>query len=110
MKNKADNRSKELPQFKNENEEREFWAKHSPLDYFHGQVVKASFPNLRPTMRAISIRLPADMLESLKILAHKRDVPYQSLAKMFLAEQLKHETGLALHERQPPYRRRKQSA
>ena len=78
--------------FRTEDEEREFWATHSPLDYFDISVAKrASFPNLRPTLRSISIRLPADMLDDLKVLANKRDVPYQSLLKQFLAERLRKE-------------------
>jgi len=72
--------------FRTEDEEREFWANHSPLDYFNIKVAKrASFPNLRPTLRSISIRLPAGMLDDLKVLANKRDVPYQSLAKLYLS-------------------------
>jgi predicted DNA binding CopG/RHH family protein len=72
--------------FKTEDEEREFWATHSPLDFFDvGTAKKASFPNLQPSLRSISIRLPEDMLDELKILANKKDVPYQSLAKIYLA-------------------------
>lgn len=72
--------------FKTEDEERAFWTKHSPLDYFNiNKAKKAFFPNLRPTLRAISLRVPEDMLDELKILANKKDVPYQSLAKMYLA-------------------------
>ena len=83
---KANNR---IPTFKNEDEEREFWATHSPLDYFDRKKAnRAVFPNLKPSLKSISIRLPADMLEELKVLANKRDVPYQSLAKMYLARQI----------------------
>ena len=72
--------------FKNEDEEREFWATHSPLDFFDMSKAKeASFPNLRPSVRSISIRLPGDMVDEMKILANKRDIPFQSLAKIFLA-------------------------
>jgi len=78
--------------FRTEDEEREFWGNHSPLDYFNVAAAKrASFPNLRPTLRSISIRLPADMLDDLKVLANKRDVPYQSLAKLYLAWGIKAE-------------------
>jgi len=78
-----------IPKFKNEDEEREFWATHSPLDYFDRKNVhRAVFPNLKPSLKSISIRLPEDMLEELKVLANKRDVPYQSLAKMYLARQI----------------------
>ena len=88
---KADKR---IPKFKNEDEEREFWATHSPLDYFDSKKVKrASFPKLKPSLKSISIRLPEDMLAELKILANKKDVPYQSLAKIFLARQIALERG-----------------
>ena len=81
--------SNRIPQFKNEDEEREFWASHSALDYFDSKTFKrASFPNLKPSLKSISIRLPADMLAELKTLANKKDVPYQSLAKIYLARQI----------------------
>ncbi|MCK5257796.1 MAG: BrnA antitoxin family protein [Deltaproteobacteria bacterium] len=81
--------NKRIPKFKNEDEEREFWATHSPLDYFDSKKIKrASFPNLKPSLKSISIRLPEDMLATLKILANKNDVPYQSLAKIYLARQI----------------------
>lgn len=77
---------KVLPSFKSEDEERTFWDTHSPLDYFDvARVKKATFPNLKPSLKSISIRLPEDMVDELKVLAHKRDVPYQSLAKMYLS-------------------------
>ncbi len=72
--------------FKNEDEEREFWANHSPLDFFDTSNPKQGrFPNLKPSLKSISMRLPEGMLDELKILAHKRDVPYQSLAKLYLS-------------------------
>ena len=81
--------NKKIPKFKNEDEEREFWATHSPLDYFDSSNFKrASFPKLKPSLKSISIRLPEDMLAELKILANKKDVPYQSLAKVYLARQI----------------------
>jgi len=81
--------NRKIPKFKNEDEEREFWAAHSPLDYFDtGDIKKASFPKLKPSLKSISIRLPEDMLAELKILANKKDVPYQSLAKIYLARQI----------------------
>ncbi|OGP53348.1 MAG: hypothetical protein A2Y65_05525 [Deltaproteobacteria bacterium RBG_13_52_11] len=83
---KRDNR---IPQFKNEDKEREFWANHSPLDYFDAKNAKrVVFPKLKPSLKSISIRLPEDMLEELKVLANKKDVPYQSLAKIYLARQI----------------------
>jgi predicted DNA binding CopG/RHH family protein len=85
---------KRIPKFKNEDEEREFWATHSPLDYFDSKKFKrASFPKLKPSLKSISIRLPEDMLAELKILANKKDVPYQSLAKIYLARQIALERG-----------------
>jgi len=81
--------NKKIPKFKNEDEEREFWANHSPLDYFDpSNFKKTSFPKLKPSLKSISIRLPEDMLAELKILANKKDVPYQSLAKIYLARQI----------------------
>jgi predicted DNA binding CopG/RHH family protein len=78
-----------IPKLKNEDEEREFWATHSPLDYFDSKNFRrGSFPNLKPSLKSISIRLPEDLLVELKTLANKRDVPYQSLAKLFLARQI----------------------
>jgi len=80
---------RKIPNFKNEDDEREFWATHSPLDYFSSKRFKrGSFPNLKPSVKSISIRLPEDLLVELKTLANKRDVPYQSLAKLFLARQI----------------------
>ncbi len=81
--------NRKIPKFKNEDEEREFWTTHSPLDHFDtGDIKKASFPKLKPSLKSISIRLPEDMLAELKILANKKDVPYQSLAKIYLARQI----------------------
>ena len=83
---------KNKPVFRTEDEEQEFWANHSPLDYFNNATVKrASFSNLRPTLRSICFRLPADRLDALKVLANKRNVPYQSLAKLDLAWGIKAE-------------------
>ena len=87
-------RNKGMPKFKNEDEEREFWATRSPLGYFDTRnFTRASFPKLKPSLKSISIRLPEDMLAELKILANKKDVPYQSLAKIYLARQIALERG-----------------
>jgi len=78
---------KKLPVFKNEDEEREFWAKHDLSDVFDeskGQVV--TFPNLKPSSTTISLRLPVGLLEKIKVEANQRDVPYQSYIKMKLSE------------------------
>jgi predicted DNA binding CopG/RHH family protein len=85
---------KQILKFNNEDEEREFWATHSPLDYFGSASPKrATFPNLKPSLKSISIRLPESMLAELKILANKKDVPHQSLAKIFIARQIALERG-----------------
>jgi predicted DNA binding CopG/RHH family protein len=80
---------KKIPAFRTEDEERLFWAKESPLDYFDmSRAAPTVFPNLKPTMRSISLRLPVDMLETLKVLANRQDVPYQSLIKTYLGRQI----------------------
>jgi predicted DNA binding CopG/RHH family protein len=85
---------KALPKFKNENAEREFWAKHDSTDYLEWRKGRrVTLPNLKPSSQTISLRLPKPMLERLKLLANKRDVPYQSLLKMFVADRLKVEFG-----------------
>ena len=78
--------------FKNEDEERKFWASHDSteeVDWRKGKRV--TLPMLRPSLKTISLRLPESMLEELKLLANKQDVPYQSLIKLFLAERLRAE-------------------
>ena len=83
---------KTLPAFKSEEEEREFWATHDSMDYVDwSEAERVVFPNLKPTARTISLRLPETMIGNLKLLANKRDVPYQSLLKTFLADRLKKE-------------------
>jgi predicted DNA binding CopG/RHH family protein len=83
---------KKIPKFENEDQEREFWASHDSNDYVDWEKAKPlSFPNLKPSTRTISLRLPESMLDDLKMLANKRDVPYQSLLKVFLAERIKEE-------------------
>jgi len=85
-------KKKPVPEFQSEDEEREFWATHDSTEYIDWQNAKRrKFPNLKPTLRTISLRLPVSMIEDLKVLANKRDVPYQSLLKVFLAERLKKE-------------------
>ena len=86
-------KKQEIPTFATEDEERQFWASHDTVDYVDwSRAQRVQFPNLRPTTRTISLRLPESMLERLKILANKRDVPYQSLMKIFLAERIDQET------------------
>jgi predicted DNA binding CopG/RHH family protein len=83
---------KTIPRFQSEDEEREFWATHDATDFIDmSQARQALMPNLKPTLKTISIRLPEPLLESIKVLAHKRDVPYRSLMKMLLAEGIERE-------------------
>ena len=85
--------SKPLPAFASEAEEREFWETHDTSPYFDSkQARSAVFPNLKPSTQTISLRLPTALLSELKELANKRDVPYQSLLKVFLAERVARET------------------
>jgi len=78
-----------IPKFKTEDEEREFWAANDSADYLDWtQAQKVTLPKLKPSIKTISLRLPSSMLEELKLLANKRDVPYQSLLKIFLAEKI----------------------
>lgn len=84
--------NRRIPKFKSEDKEREFWATHSPLDYYDtNKARRVILPNLKPSVKTISIRLPEMMLQELKLIANKRDVPYQSLMKMFLAERIEAE-------------------
>lgn len=85
--------SKPLPAFASEAEEREFWETHDTTPYFdRNRARSAVFPNLKPSTETISLRLPTALLSELKKLANKRDVPYQSLLKVFLAERVARET------------------
>ena len=85
-----------IPKFKTEEEERKFWAEHDSTDYLNWSKARSGvFPNLKPSTKTISLRLPESMLEELKLLANKKDVPYQSLAKVYLSERI--ESELAKH-------------
>jgi predicted DNA binding CopG/RHH family protein len=82
----------QIPDFHSEEDERRFWASHDSTKFIDWQTAqRRRFPNLKPSLRTISLRLPVSMIEDLKVLAHKRDVPYQSLLKFFLAERLEKE-------------------
>src|SRR3990172_3904670 len=75
-----------IPRFKSETEEQEFWATHDTTDYFDwSKARRVLFPNLKPSTTAISMRLPETLLTDLRRLANERDVPYQSLMKVYLA-------------------------
>lgn len=84
---------KTIPKFKNEDEEDEFWSTHSITDYFDisKAIINPSFPNLKLSTKSITIRVPESLLNSLKMLANKKDVPYQSLVKIFLDEKIREE-------------------
>ena len=83
---------KPIPKFKSEDEERKFWDTHDLTDYFnHFKPVKLDLSKLKPTTESISLRLPKSILLDIKLLANKRDVPYQSLLKIFLAERVEKE-------------------
>ena len=85
--------SKPIPAFASEAEEREFWETHDTSPYFdRDQSRSGVFPKLKPSTETISLRLPTALLSELKELANKRDVPYQSLLKVFLAERVARET------------------
>jgi len=78
-----------LPKFKTEDAERDFWTEHDSTEFVDWRRGKrVTLPKLRPSSQTISLRLPRPMLDRLKVLANKRDVPYQSLLKMFVAERL----------------------
>ncbi len=81
-----------IPQFRTEEEERDFWASHDSTEYIDwSKAESVTLSNLKPSVRSISIRLPEIMVEELKLLAHKRDVPYQSLMKIFISERVEEE-------------------
>ena len=81
-----------MPRFKNEDEERDFWDTHDLTDYFDvSRAEEVIFPNLKPSTESISLRLPQYLLARIKELANAKDVPYQSLMKIFLAERVKQE-------------------
>ena len=80
---------KPIPQFSSEAEERAFWESADSADYLDwSRAEKVRFPNLKPSSTSISLRLPNALLERIKIAANRRDVPYQSLIKLWLSEKL----------------------
>lgn len=86
-------RLKKIPVFKNEEEEAEFWDNRDITDYYDVKkaIVNPSFPNLKMSTKSITIRVTESLLNTLKELANKKDVPYQSLVKIFLAEKVREE-------------------
>ena len=102
--------NKPVPEFKNEDEECAFWATHDSSEYVDWSKAKrVLFPNLKPTTRAISLRLPESMLDEIRQMANQRDVPYQSLIKVFLRERIDMEYGktFAIQDRAAKYETRK---
>ena len=84
--------SKKIPKFKNEDDEREFWAVRDSTEYVDWKKAqRVVLAELKPSLKTISLRLPKSMIEELKLLAHKKDVPYQSLLKIFLSERIREE-------------------
>ena len=80
---------KPIPEFKTEAEEREFWETHDSAEYIDwSRAKKVQFPNLKASTQSISLRLPISLLDSIRVEANKRDVPYQSLIKIWLSEKL----------------------
>ncbi len=80
---------KPIPKFENEDEEREFWAAHDSTEYMDwSQAEKVLLPNLKPANKAVSLRMSETMINELKLLANKMDVPYQSLMKVYLRERI----------------------
>jgi predicted DNA binding CopG/RHH family protein len=93
---------KRIPTFKTEAEERQFWTTHDTTEYFDwSKARRVRFPNLRPSTTAISLRLPDTLLTELKLLANERDVPYQSLLKVYLADRVSAERKQARARRRP---------
>lgn len=91
-------RKKLVPEFKSEEEERNFWSAADSTEYVDWTHAKRrKLVQLKPTLRTISLRLPVSMIEDLKVFANRRDVPYQSLLKVFLAERLELERRRRTH-------------
>ncbi|MBU0600765.1 BrnA antitoxin family protein [bacterium] len=87
---------KKIPEFRNEEEEFEFWSTHDSTEYIdYSKGKKVVFSSLKPSVKTVSIRLPESLIAHLKVLANKRDVPYQSLMKMFLMERIEKEFRVA---------------
>jgi len=83
---------KKIPKFKSEKEEFEFWSTHESTEYIdYSKAKRVILPNLKLSTKTISIRLPESLIEHLKLLANKRDIPYQSLLKIFLTEKVEEE-------------------
>lgn len=84
---------KKIPRFKNEDEEDKFWSTHNSTEYvdWSKAIVNPVFPNLKPSTRTMTIRVPQALIDDLKRIANKKDVPYQSMVKIFLDEKVREE-------------------
>jgi len=93
---------KKIPRFRNEDEEDEFWSTHDSTEYIDWSkaMVNPTFPNLKPSTRTITIRVPQALIDDLKRIANKKDVPYQSMVKIFLDEKVREE-GLSAKAKNP---------
>jgi predicted DNA binding CopG/RHH family protein len=85
---------KKVPEFKSEKEERKFWESHDSSEYLDlSKAQRVILPNLKPSTKTISLRLPEGLLDSIKVEANKRDMPYQSLIKAWLARDVQESRG-----------------
>lgn len=84
---------KKIPKFENQEKERKFWETHDSIDYvdWSKTIVNPNFPNLKSATKSISLRLPVNVLDKLKMLANKQDIPYQSYIKVILNDKIKEE-------------------
>jgi predicted DNA binding CopG/RHH family protein len=86
---------KKIPKFKSLVEEEEFWSIHDSTDYIdYSKVELGFFPELKPSSKTISIRLPESLVEAIKLLANKQDIPYQSMLKILLADKVRETLSL----------------
>ena len=101
---------KTIPKFKTEAEERVFWESHDSTEYLDwSQAKNTRFPNVKPSTQSISLRLPLSLLEKIKVEANRRDVPYQSLIKVWLGEKAESPQSAKASQRQDSHSRRARS-
>lgn len=94
---------KKIPKFKSIAEEKKFWATHDSTEYLDFSKVELGFfPELKPSSKTISLRLPESLVEAIKLLANKQDIPYQSMLKILLAEKVR-ETLTLQSEKETPH-------